>query len=172
LPLSLVVVFMGIKDTANIKFSFVIDRMLGGLAKWLRIAGFNTLYNNQYIKENLIEISKQTHRLIVTRNRWFESQKSIKAIVLHDNYTIGQLRELFERLNTVPDPSNFFTRCIVCNSELVAAENKDVKGIVPLYVLETQRTFSKCPLCGRIYWSGTHKKKMLQTLKIILSDRQ
>ncbi len=148
--------------------TFIVDRMLGRLAKWLRVAGFDALYSSKYKREDLINISEQTNRIIITRDTWFESHGDIDAIVLHDNYTIGQLKELFKEHNIVPDPNRFFTRCIVCNRELIAVSKDEVKDIVPSFVLSTQDAFSKCPSCKKIYWGGTHKENMLQTLKVVL----
>lgn len=149
------------------KLTFVVDRMLGGLAKWLRVMGFDAFYNSKYKRADLIRISEQTGRIIITRDTWFESQQDIKVAVLHDNYTIGQLKELLKYMGIMPDPLLFFTRCTVCNAELVPVNAEDAKDIVPEYVLSTNTAFSKCPDCKRVYWGGTHKKKMLQTLKII-----
>lgn len=149
--------------------TFVVDRMLGGLAKWLRVVGFDTLYDRLYKKESLITISRQTNRIIVTRDTWFKSQPNINSIVLHDNYTIGQLKELFKEHNIMPDPEKFFSRCIVCNSELINATKDQVKNKVPAFVLSSHDAFSQCPVCNRIFWGGTHKENMLKTLKVILS---
>jgi len=154
-------------DKLSYNSVFVVDRMLGGLAKWLRITGFDALYNNKYTREQLINISRQTNRIILTRDTWFEANKDVSSIVLHDNYTIGQLKELFKKYNLFIDPNRFFTRCVVCNSELIKVGKNEVKDFVPSFVLSTQDTFSKCPSCKRIYWGGTHKENMLQTLKVI-----
>ncbi|MGB9736477.1 MAG: Mut7-C RNAse domain-containing protein [bacterium] len=151
------------------KQAFVVDRMLGGLAKWLRVVGFDTLYDSKYTRNGLIKISLQTGRIIITRDTWFETQPYINAIVLHDNYTIGQLKELFSKHNVNPVPERFFTRCIVCNSELVNVTKEEVKDSVPAFVLSTHDAFSKCPVCKRVFWGGTHKENMLKTLKIVLS---
>lgn len=156
-------------DKLSYNSLFVVDRMLGGLAKWLRIAGFDTLYNSKYRREDLINISIQTNRIIVTRDTWFKSKPELSAVVLCDNYTIGQLKELFKKLNIIPDPNMFFTRCIVCNRELISVGKEEIRDNVPSFVLSTQNSFSKCPECKRVFWSGTHKENMLRTLKVILS---
>lgn len=149
--------------------AFVVDRMLGGFAKWLRVAGCDTLYDSRYRREDLIGIAEKTGRIIVTRDTWFESHGRQGAVVLHDNYTIGQLKEFFGRSGRVPDPAAFFTRCTVCNARLAAADREEIRDRVPAFVLSTQREFSRCPECGRIYWGGTHKEKMLETLKVVFS---
>ncbi len=155
-------------NTLSNRSAFVVDRMLGGLAKWLRVAGFDALYSRSYKREDLINISRQTKRIIITRDTWFESHGDKYAVVLHDNYTIGQLKELFKKLNIIPEPKRFFTRCIVCNSQLITVSKDEVKDVVPAYVLSTQDVFSKCPFCNKVYWGGTHRENMLQTLKVIL----
>ncbi len=154
-------------DTPAKTSAFVVDRMLGGFAKWLRVAGFDTLYDHGYGRDELMAVSDSTGRLIITRDTWFESQSGIKVVVLHDNYTIGQLREFFERYGIAPDPARYFTRCTLCNSPLVAASGDEVKALVPPYVLSTQRAFSRCPSCGRVYWGGTHRERMLETLRLL-----
>ena len=147
---------------------FVVDRMLGGLAKWLRVAGFDALYSSAYNKEDLTIIEKQTGRTIITRDTRFGPAGGKNVVVLRNNYTIGQVKELFKRLGIVPDPKRYFTRCIICNSELVTVMKDDVKDSVPPYVFATCSAFSRCPSCKKVYWGGTHKDQMLRTLDVIL----
>ncbi len=157
----------GYRGPPDRTMAFVVDRMLGGFAKWMRIAGFDTWYSNRYSRAGLRAISNQTGRLIITRDTWFEAQHGIKVMVLRDNGTIGQLREFFGRFGAAPDPARYFTRCIRCNDLLIPAGSDEVRDRVPPFVLSTQRVFSRCPSCDRIYWGGTHREHMLKTLNVI-----
>ncbi|MEK7805847.1 MAG: Mut7-C RNAse domain-containing protein, partial [Planctomycetota bacterium] len=61
-----------------------------------------------------------------------------------------------------------FTRCLVCNGLLEPVAKEKIKDKVPPYVYSTQDEFDICPQCGRIYWSGTHRVKMLGMLGEIM----
>lgn len=78
-----------------------------------------------------------------------------------------QIPEVLGKLKIKPDPDKMFSRCIVCNRELVGVAKEKVKDMVPEYVLQTQDNFITCPSCRRIYWPGTHWGNVKETLKEI-----
>ncbi len=65
--------------------------------------------------------------------------------------------------------SRLFTRCLMCNSELVPVDKKAIKDRVPIYTHLTQDRFYECPGCGRVYWPGTHKDSMLEFISSLIS---
>ncbi len=141
---------------------FVADRMLGKLAKVLRILGFDTMYSNSVDFEELLCIGRKEKRIVLTRNTLIRNKGGKYAFLfIHDDDPKAQFEEVRTRLNLNIDPAGAFTRCILCNNELKKIKREDVEGDVPDYVFQTHRDFSSCAKCKRIFWKGTHYENML-----------
>jgi len=146
---------------------FIADVMLGRLARWLRIMGYDVLYSNSYSDEELARIADQEDRCLLTRDRELLSRFRVAKSVLVDSGDLReQLRELSEKLGLVVG-KDVFTRCVRCNGELQDADKRDVRDLVPEYVYATVERFSRCGGCGRIYWPGTHVQRMRTGLEEI-----
>lgn len=134
--------------------------MLGKLAKWLRILGYDTLYwrgnNPQMLKE------KGRGRIFITRSTaTFSHGGSFKGVILvRDDNPELQLRSVMRELTLKIDEDRIFSRCPVCNSQLQEIPKEDVEGRVPNFVFSTYSEFSSCLECSRIYWKGTHLESM------------
>ncbi|MFH1623891.1 MAG: Mut7-C RNAse domain-containing protein [Pseudomonadota bacterium] len=149
---------------------FVADRMLGKLAKILRILGFDVLYSNRIHFRELVRIARDEKRIILTRNSLIKTKEGeYTFFFINNNEPKRQLKEVIDGLDLKISPSNVFTRCLLCNHELKKIEREDVEGRVPDYVFETQRDFSLCRNCNKIFWKGTHHKNMLASFEGYLS---
>lgn len=146
---------------------FVLTKELGKLAKWLRILGFDTEYFKQDNSSSLIIQALRDERIILTRNRRLLQTKGIKVILVEKEKIKEQIKEILNTLQINLNPEMMFTRCIICNVELLSIEKEKVKEQVPEYVFKTQKEFITCPKCRRIYWSGTHWGNVRQMLKEI-----
>ena len=134
------------------------DGMLGGVAKWLRLLGFDTYYLRGGPKRPMPD------RVLLTRRPGGFNRAMFKGwsrvINLTANETRAQLAEIVRTLDLTREDLALMTRCSVCNQELRPAGPDEVAGRVPEYVQATQTEFSECPGCGRIYWPGTHQRPM------------
>jgi uncharacterized protein with PIN domain len=143
---------------------FIADSMLGRLARWLRILGFDTLYFKDISDKEILRIARQQGRLILTRDTHFRNFKNFTdVILLNSNDTRGQLLEVIKALD-IDIRSPQFTvhspRCTKCNGMLTeVVEKKEVSGLVPEYVYIRYGRFLRCEDCGNIYWEGSHIKK-------------
>jgi len=135
---------------------FLVDFMLGRLCKWLRLLGYDASYFVSDKKSDLIYQSLKEGRIILTRDHRLSKKKAIKLIVISSDILEEQLKQVFSELDIRVDPEEIFTRCLVCNEVLLEAEKEKVKDKVPSYVFQTQKEFSYCPSCQKIYWKGTH----------------
>jgi uncharacterized protein len=138
--------------------SLDVDGMLGRLAKWLRILGFDTAFPRS---------RPSAGRLFVTARR---SVTYAGAIVVSGEDPSDQLRQVLEQAGICPDPRLFLSRCLICNVPVREVQREDVAGKVPDGVFQKSRSFHECPECGRIYWEGSHAdriKKRLQNLRSI-----
>lgn len=146
---------------------FLVSRELGRLSKWLRILGFDSVYFNQDNISSLIIQALRDERVIVTRNHRLPQATGIRIVLLKAEKLNEQLSEFLKVLQIQPNPDKMFTRCIICNEELVEVGKETIKDRVPEYVFKTQENFITCPKCQRIYWPGTHWGNVTHTLKEI-----
>jgi uncharacterized protein with PIN domain len=143
---------------------FAADRMLGRLAKWLRVIGQDVTYGPHLSGYGLIREARREGRLILTRNRSLEKKGLPPYLLIQSDRFREQLRQVIEacKLDPLERP---FTRCVACNSPLEPVTKSEVEGKVPPYVFATQQSYSRCPDCRRIYWPATHQQRMLAELK-------
>jgi uncharacterized protein len=160
-----------VPEPDNARPRFIADVMLGRLAKWLRIAGFDVLYSNRFTDEELVALSRRERRILLSRDTRLLVRKAVDRFIFLEHENIhAQIRQVFAtaRINGLP---GILTRCLSCNEVLMEAGHEEVRDRVPPFVYETQPQFKTCPKCRRIYWAGTHRQSVLRTLeKLIHSD--
>jgi len=138
---------------------FVADVMLGRLAKWMRLLGFDVLYDRAISDNEIIRISLEQARVILTRDTGLVARPLASNHVFINNDNVRQqLQQVLTtfHITSMPGP---LTRCSVCNTLLLPVAKQDVRDLVPLYVYEKNNTFLRCESCRKIYWQGTHVKK-------------
>jgi uncharacterized protein with PIN domain len=137
--------------------------MLGTLAKWLRIYGFDTFYENSKISdEKLIEISKDEKRVLISRDKeliQIAKRENIKTIELKTIDIDEQIKAVLKDMKF--DKSQILSRCIICNSEVNEINKNEIKDKVPKKVFENNEEFWFCNICKKIYWKGSHYEKMI-----------
>ncbi|MDY6851278.1 MAG: Mut7-C RNAse domain-containing protein [Thermodesulfobacteriota bacterium] len=147
---------------------FAADSMLGGLAKWLRLLGLDTIY----LREGPARVFPD--RVLVTRRSKRPHQPRLDAwprvVTLSADQTRGQLTELVKAMKLNPGDLKPLTRCSVCNRRLHLVNPSEVAGRIPEYVQRTQTKFSECPGCGHIYWPGTHHARMLAVMEEVFGE--
>ena len=150
------------------KTRFVADVMLGRLAKWLRIAGFDVLYSNKFTDDELIEISRREGRVLLSRDTRLLIRKPVKDFIFVDSEDIQkQIRMVFESMH-ISSLDSLLGRCLSCNEALVETSKDSVRELVPAFVYSTQSRFKLCPACRKIFWAGTHRSAVVQTLQRLL----
>ncbi|MBI4482058.1 MAG: Mut7-C RNAse domain-containing protein [Acidobacteria bacterium] len=139
-----------------VKPKFIADVMLGKLAKWLRIAGFDVAYSNDIEDDQLVLQARAEDRVILTRDTRLVQRNTVKKHLLieHDRVE-DQIRQVMKAFRIRAFPA-LFSRCLICNEELEEVAREEIKDQVPPYVYRTRREFARCPRCSRIYWAGTH----------------
>ena len=152
--------------------TFVADCMLGRLAKWLRILGFDVLYSPKAEDRDLLEISRREGRVLLTRDTGLiEKTKKLKNrfFVASDDWQeqIVSVLDAFALWDLVRPNS----RCIECNRELKPLPRERARNLVTPYVLEHAASFALCPECGRVFWQGTHYGDMERKIEMILRRR-
>ncbi len=147
---------------------FIADVMLGRLAKWLRIAGFDVLYSNKYSDEELMAISNREGRVLLSRDTRLLIRKQVKKFIFLESQDIQQqIRQVFKRMRIFSPPFPL-TRCLSCNEALIETARESVREHVPVFVYRTQMHFKSCPKCGKVFWAGTHRNSVIRTLEKLL----
>jgi uncharacterized protein with PIN domain len=145
--------------------SFLADRMVGKLARWLRLLGYDTAYLPQLSPQGVMREARRQGRLILTRDTRIARCKDAPPFLFiqHDPFR-EQLRQVVTSLQLDP-VARLFTRCSACNALLLPVEKEEIRENVPAYVWQTQEEFRRCPECHRIYWGATHKEHVLEELR-------
>jgi uncharacterized protein with PIN domain len=142
---------------------FAADRMLGRLARWLRILGHDVAYGPHLGGHTLATCARREGRLLLTRDtRLCRDPELPPHVFIHSDHFREQLREVAA---VVPlGGSAFLGRCLDCNRPLIPASRDEARERVPPYVAATQERFLGCSGCGRLYWGATHRAHMLDEL--------
>ncbi|TCP14628.1 hypothetical protein EV683_104178 [Crenobacter luteus] len=139
---------------------FVADAHLGGLAAKLRMAGFDTLYDNHVGDDEIAALAVAGRRVVLSRDRELLKRRAIThGCYVHALKPDAQLRELFARLD-LARLARPFTRCMVCNGELRDIEPGAAVGRVPDDVRAGAARLLECAACRRVYWEGSHWRRM------------
>jgi uncharacterized protein with PIN domain len=145
---------------AEIEPKFAVDFMLGRLAKWLRVLGYDAIYGRHLTGYGLIRAARAENRLILTRDRSLKKKQPPPFLFIDSNDHVEQLRQVLRACGLTEHP-RLFSRCLVCNALLEPRPKSEVKDRVPDFVWSTQDRFSWCPGCRKLYWPATHIDKML-----------
>ncbi|HKA33181.1 MAG TPA: Mut7-C RNAse domain-containing protein [Candidatus Binatia bacterium] len=143
---------------------FVADKMLGRLARWLRIMGQDVAYGPELSGAGLLRAARQQGRLILTRDRTVAKRNPPPYLMIRSDHFREQLRQVIEECALDP-LKDAFTRCAECNTALESVAKSAIEDKVPPYVFATQQEFSLCPGCRRVYWPATHQERMLDELQ-------
>lgn len=140
--------------------NFAAEKTLGKLAKWLRILGFDTIYDPD------IKNPAESGRILLTRTKRIKYEYTTdKLIFIKSDKPFKQLKEVIKALGIVNEDIKTFTRCIRCNTKIRMINKNSIRSVVPDYVWENQDSFKTCIKCKRIYWQGSHTKRSMEIIK-------
>ncbi len=142
---------------------FLADIMLGRLATWLRLLGYDTAYLPQADDPELARRARADDRILLTRDVELTRRRGVRSILVSSEQVEDQLLQLARELHLTAQMA--FSRCAVCNVPLEQVTKTTVKESVPPYVFQTQTHFRRCPQCHRVYWRGTHWARMLALME-------
>jgi uncharacterized protein with PIN domain len=146
------------------------DAMLGRLARWLRIIGYDTEYDPHIADETLVRRCWREGRILLTCDQRLAGEWTIpRALVLRSGDALTQLREVVDRLALDRDRP-LFSRCPLCNALVQPVERTAVQDEVPERVWREQERFVRCPRCRRVYWEGSHTRRMRERLARTLDE--
>jgi uncharacterized protein with PIN domain len=145
---------------------FLVDSMLGSLARWLRIGGYDAEYRRDAEDDSLMEEASRTGRILLTRDRVLvlrAKKRGVETILVEGAGEVEQLGALAAALGLELDPSN--SRCPKCNGSLTRVSRDEVRDRVPEASLEAFDIFWMCGSCGGVYWRGSHWDQIASTIE-------
>lgn len=152
------------KPLRNTKF--ILDVHLGKLAKYLRLLGFDTLFETGYEDDEIVKIAKQQHRIILTRDKGLLKNNSVThGYWVRNTNPKSQVKEIITRFDLISKALPF-SRCLECNGELEKIAKENIVGLLPQKTNQFFHDFAHCTACKKVYWEGSHYKKM----KIFVDD--
>lgn len=150
---------------------FVVDRHLGRLAKWLRTLGYDAFYEGNCSDETMQrEITKEGTVFLTTVREGASGFNAPHFLIVPKETIKEQLLAVVKKLEIDPS-ARWFSRCVICNEEVVEIAKQDCRGSVPEKVYELFESFTRCPKCERIYWLGTHTERLRKNLSFLLNEK-
>lgn len=147
---------------------FVLDVHLGKLAGYLRMLGFDAGYHNRASDPELARSAAEEQRVLLTRDRGLLMRSAVtRGYWLRHTESRRQVAEIVSRFDLAASIRPF-TRCMACNGVLQPAERREVLSRIPPRIAELHERFLQCPDCGRIYWPGSHYRRMRQWIAKLL----
>jgi len=149
---------------------FVVDGMLGGLARWLRMLGYMTEFDSKADDNILLRDSQTPDTVLLTRDEELYNRalaKSIHSVLVLGDTEEARLGQLARTLSISLDIDMASTRCPECGGELHEISKKEASSVVPAKSLELYDRFWKCTNaeCGKTYWVGSHWKQIRHSLE-------
>lgn len=145
---------------------FLVDRMLGQTAKWLRLLGIDAEYAPEGEDDKLVDVADEEDRVIITRDKELAREKN--AILVEKKPPETVVKKIIEEYDVKIKP---LTRCSKCNEVVEKVEKDEVEDEVPENVFELNEDFWYCEGCDQYYWKGSHWDKIMDKIDEILEGR-
>ena len=150
--------------------AFIADAMLGRLARWLRILGYDTAYEKVITDEALVERAVREQRWLLTRDRRLALRKLLRGrhTLIASDLVEGQLSQLHRDLKVDLDMTHQRDyRCADCNVVLISISPEVAVSLVPPFIAQHYQTFLQCPQCRKVFWTGTHWHDLIRRVTAI-----
>ena len=140
----------------------LLDAMLGRLARWLRLMGYDATYMADTDDIEIVRAARAQKRLVLTRDRGLAARRAVEAVLIASQDLDDQIEQVMNEVGPPPQPA--VPRCVVCNTPLEPLSLEAARARVPPYGWRTKSSFARCPACKRLYWPGTHWKAIQERL--------
>lgn len=160
---------------------FLLDGMLGKLTRWLRMLGYDAIYLNDLADKDLLALAKREDLVLLTSDEELyrtAAMRGTETALVQGRTEPERLAAIAERYKLRLEIDTTISKCPTCGFAIREAEKSDVEGLVPPTTFKVYRSFWVCtnPKCAKVYWHGSHWKKIEQTLeevrKILDSSRK
>jgi uncharacterized protein with PIN domain len=151
---------------------FIVDCMLGKLAKWLKILGFDAVFFSKIEDSELLILAHKEGRILLTRdNGLLEKSRDIQTLFIGSEDWNEQVEQVLDKYKLWQNIQPY-SRCIECNVKLKELPKSRARNLVTPFVFEKAEAFAICPSCGRIFWKGTHHEDMEYKIDEIMKKKE
>ncbi len=144
---------------------FLVDRMLGQTAKWLRFLGIDAEYAPECEDEKLLEIAKEEQRIIITRDK--ELGRYDDVFLVEKGTPENIIKNILDTYHVEIEP---LSRCAKCNTSVESIPEEEVKEEIPEGIYQRNEKFWYCSGCDQYYWRGSHWDKIMKKIEDIVED--
>ena len=155
--------------SADNEIRFFADVMVARVVRWLRAIGIDTIWEDAIADHDLVKRAIEEKRFILTLDKPLIKEWRVDNVLLLQSENPHQQFQQIIRHFEIKKPEEFFTRCLVCNTLLRRASAEEIAAGAPPDVRQNQETFDYCPHCNKIYWQGSHTRRMRATIEKIFS---
>jgi hypothetical protein len=139
---------------------FVLDQHLGRLAAYLRLLGLDCVHRALFPDDEIVRVALAEDRVVLTRDK----RLLMRRAVVHGGYVratdpFEQVPEVLHRFGA-PELVAPFTRCMACNGMLRVAAREEVDDRIQPDTRQYYSEFRECPDCRRVFWDGSHARRM------------
>ena len=152
------------------ELKFFADVNAASVVRWLRAIGIDTAWEDAIADDALIRRAIEEKRYVLTLDkRILREFRADHVFLLSSEKPLDQFAEIVRRFD-IPKPKEFFTRCLVCNTILREAEAREIAENAPPLAQENHENFSFCPVCSKIYWEGSHARRMRHAIESVFAE--
>jgi uncharacterized protein len=137
---------------------FLCDAMLGGLARWLRAAGYDAEFEHGISDPELIARARREGQLVLSSDRGVFERTVVRSGAVPALYIPRNL-SVHEQLGFVLEALRLpvlAPRCMSCSGELVGVPKDEIRAEAPPKSFENSDEFFRCSRCKKLLWKGTH----------------
>lgn len=141
--------------------------MLGRLARWLRLSGYDVEYLRGRRDREILELASREDRVILSRDAMLcrrALKRGIRCLYVESGDVLDQLRQTVEKLGVRLSETPVYSRCPKCNGEIIKAGKESIAR-VPDMVRENVEEFWECARCGQVYWEGSHWRNIKKVVR-------
>lgn len=156
-------------ETGELKF--FADVNVARLVRWLRAVGIDTVWEDAIADKDLVRRAIGENRYVLTLDKKLKKEWCVGNVLLLDSdRALEQFMQIVRHFD-LKLPAKIFTRCLVCNALLQAASAEEIEANVPPGAREIHDEFYCCPNCRRIYWEGSHTRRLRAVIEEIYIRR-
>lgn len=146
---------------------FIADQMLGRVATWLRLLGYDTVHPWDQPDSWVLRLAREEGRIVLTRDGALARVQSAPVYLVRADRPVAQLEEIVRTFDLEVADERMFTRCPRCNVPVEDVAREAIVDRLPAAVAAVDQPFRRCPSCDRIYWRGGHVERILGHLRTL-----
>lgn len=149
------------------ELKFFADVNVASVVRWLRAAGIDTVWEDAIADADLVRRAIEEKRYVLTLDKRILKEFRVDHVfLLTTDEPLAQFAEVVDHFKLIK-AAELFTRCLVCNLRLRAALAEEIAAHVPAAVRETNERFNFCARCNKVYWEGSHARRMRAAIESV-----